>query len=64
MGNDLNIILENTLIGDAAEKIKTMVRIVNQACYDAFGAKEGKTPRPPAGPSRRQQQIKELHGNY
>lgn len=54
MGNDLNIILENTLIGDAAEKIKTMVRLVNQACYVAFGAKEGKTPRPPAGPSRRQ----------
>ncbi len=60
LDNDLNTILENTLKGDAAKKIKIMVEVVYQACHDAFGAKEGKTPRPPAGPSRRQRQIKEL----
>lgn len=63
LDDDLNTTLEDTLKGDAANKIKTMVRLVYQACYDTFGAKEGKTPRPPAGPSRRQRQIKELRGN-
>ncbi|KAA0719038.1 hypothetical protein E1301_Tti007644 [Triplophysa tibetana] len=37
-----------------------MVEDVNQASNDTFGAKEDKTPRPLAGPSRRQWQIKEL----
>ena len=60
--NDLNTILEDTLKGDAAKKIKTVVSLVYQACYDTFGTKEGKKPRPPVGPSRRQWQIKELHG--
>ncbi len=60
LDNDLNTILENTLKGDAAKKIKIMVEVVYQACHDAFGVKEGKTPRPPVGPSRRQRQIKEL----
>lgn len=63
LDDDLNNILENTLKGDAANKIKTMVRLVYQACYDTFGAKEGKIPRPPAGPSRRQRQIRELRGD-
>lgn len=39
-----------------------MVRLVYQVCYDTFGAKEGKTSRPSAGPSRRQRQIKEVCG--
>ncbi|CAM4377895.1 unnamed protein product [Leuciscus chuanchicus] len=60
LDDDINTILENTLKGDAAKKIKIMVDIVYQACHDTFGEKEGKTPRPPAGPSRRQRQIKEL----
>ncbi len=47
---DLNAILDNTLKGDAAKKIKTMVEAAYQACHDTFGVKEGKTPRPPAGP--------------
>lgn len=58
--NDLNTILEDTRKGDAANKIKSMVRLVNQACYDTFGTKESKTPWPPAGASRRQRQMKEL----
>lgn len=62
LDNDLNTIPEDTLKGDAAKKIKTMVSLVYQACYDTFGAKEGKKPRPPVGPSRRQRQIKELRG--
>ncbi len=37
-----------------------MFEVVYQAWHDTFVAKEGKTPRPPAGPSRRQRQIKEL----
>jgi len=60
LDDDLNITLENTLKGDAVKKIKIMVDIVYQVCHDNFGEKERKTPRPPAGPSRRQRQIKEL----
>lgn len=37
-----------------------MVQVVYQACQDTFGVKEGKTSKPPAGPSRRQRQITEL----
>lgn len=62
LDNDLNTTLENTLKGDAANKIRTMVTLVYQACYDTFGAKESKTPKSPAGPSRRQRQMKELRG--
>ncbi|KAF4115784.1 hypothetical protein G5714_003273 [Onychostoma macrolepis] len=60
LDNDLNTILENILKGDAVKKIKTMIEVVYQVCHDTFGAKEAKTLRPPAGPSRRQRQIKEL----
>lgn len=60
LDKDLDVILDNTLKGDAAKKISAMVEVVYQVCYDTFGVKEGKNLRPPAGPSRRQRQIKAL----
>lgn len=52
LDHDPNTILENTLKGDVAKKIKTIVEIVNQACHDTFSTKEDKTLQPPAWPNR------------
>ena len=51
LDEDLSITLDNTLKGDAVKKIKTMVEIVYQTCYDRFGIKEGKPDKCPSGPS-------------
>ena len=54
--------LDNILKGDASKKIKTMVEVMYQVCHNTFSVKKGSTPKPAAGPSRRQRQIKDLRG--
>lgn len=62
LDKDLESILDNTLKGDAARKIRTMVEVVYKVCHDTFGVKQGNNATPAAGPSRRQRQIIETRG--
>lgn len=60
MDKVLEIILDNTLKGDAIKKIKTMVEVVYQVWHDTFSAREGNTVKLTASPSRRQHQVREV----
>lgn len=46
LDEDLGIILDNTLKGDAIRKIRTMVEVVYQVCHDTFNVKESNSVKP------------------
>lgn len=58
LDQELDMILETSLKGDAGRKLRLMTSIVYEECKDRFGQKDQKTAKhQKAGPSRRQREI-------